>query len=184
MSSQFSNAADGAPDAAEAYIKGILQLLGDADPMRVLSDTFGQLNAVCEAVPRKCHDVQEGPDKWSLNELMAHLADSDLVWSYRMKKILSEEAPAIEGYDQDAWARNLSYRARPTAESLRLFSTIRTDNLRLIGSVSESELDRYGTHLERGEETLRHMIRLYAGHDLVHIRQAERIRKAVQDCNQ
>jgi len=56
---------------------------------------------------------------------------------------------------------------------------LRRSNVRLLERASEDDLRRVGLHTERGEETLAHVIRLYAGHDLLHLRQIERIRAAI-----
>lgn len=80
---------------------------------------------------------------------------------------------------QDAWADRLGYADADPAESLAEFTVLRRGNLRVLGRASESDLDRVGLHAERGEETVWHMTRLYAGHDLLHLRQIERIRGAV-----
>ena len=120
----------------------------------------------------------EAPGKWSILEVIHHLADSELVWAYRLRMVLAEKQPEITGYDQDRWANQLKYREANLEDVLELFGILRKTNLRLISSLSDEELQRAGTHNERGEETVEHMIRLYAGHDLVHSNQISRIRKS------
>lgn len=120
----------------------------------------------------------EAPGKWSILEVIHHLADSELVWAYRLRLVLAEKQPEITGYDQDRWASQLKYREANLQDVLELLGILRKTNLRLISSLSDEELQRAGTHNERGEETVEHMIRLYAGHDLVHSNQISRIRKS------
>ena len=120
----------------------------------------------------------EAPGKWSILEVIHHLADSELVWAYRLRLVLAEKQPEITGYDQDRWASQLKYREANLQDVLELLGILRKTNLRLISSLSDEGLQRAGTHNERGEETVEHMIRLYAGHDLVHSNQISRIRKS------
>jgi hypothetical protein len=85
----------------------------------------------------------------------------------------------IAGYDQDRWAARLRYADEDPVEAQERFSLLRRSNVRLLERASEEDLQRVGLHAERGEESLARIISLYAGHDLLHLRQIERIRKAV-----
>jgi hypothetical protein len=93
--------------------------------------------------------------------------------------VLAHDRPALTGYDQDAWAERLHYADADPEESLQEFAVLRRGNLRLLESAGPQELKRVGVHTERGEESVEHMVRLYAGHDVLHLRQLERIRTAV-----
>jgi len=94
--------------------------------------------------------------------------------------VLAHDRPAITGYDQDAWAARLRYAEAPLEPALADFEAARAANLRLLARVPESDRERIGVHAERGEESVAHMIRMYAGHDVLHIRQIERILAAVR----
>jgi hypothetical protein len=96
-----------------------------------------------------------------------------------MRLILAQDRPAITGYDQDLWADRLGYDAADPQEALEQFAVMRRANLRLLERATPDDLQRAGVHAERGEETLEHLRRLYAGHDILHLRQIERIRGAV-----
>jgi hypothetical protein len=117
----------------------------------------------------------ERDGKWSLAQVVAHLADSELVWGYRLRRIVAEARPRIEGYDQDLWAERLDYASADVPSSLAVFDALRNTHLRLIAAMTDEDLRRVGVHDERGEESVAHLIRLYAGHDLLHLRQMERI---------
>jgi hypothetical protein len=91
----------------------------------------------------------------------------------------SSAGPTITGYDQDRWADRLHYVEGDPHEALERFTLLRRANLKLLERASAEDLKRVGVHAERGEETLAHIIRLYAGHDLLHIRQIDRIRGAI-----
>jgi hypothetical protein len=177
--SVFTNPASGAIERGEAYIRAVLGLVETRDPMEVLGTTAGALRAVVAEVPVERIGVAERPGKWSILHVLRHLADSEIVWAYRLRMVLAQERPALIGYDQDAWADRLGYAESDAADSLSEFDALRTGNLRLVSRASDADLKRVGIHVERGEESLERMVRLYAGHDILHLRQIDRIRAAV-----
>ena len=177
--SVFTNPADGASEDAAAYIAAVLELLGEQDPMEVLDSTGPWCRARAAALTDDELTTPEAPEKWSVAEVLQHLADSELVWGYRLRKVLAEDRPKLAGYDQDRWADRLGYSEADPLRALDVFATLRAANLALLRAASDSDLERVGVHAERGDESVRHMIRLYAGHDLVHRNQIDRIVKAV-----
>lgn len=177
--SVFSNRAIDPPEERAGYGRAILELLGDRDPMVVLSETPDALSRAIQALRPAALRAPESPGKWSIVQVLAHLADSDLVWGWRVRLILAQDRPTITGYDQDAWANRLRYVDADANEALEMFSVLRRANLRLIERMSPADLRRVGVHAERGEESIEHLIRLYAGHDLLHLRQIDRIGAAV-----
>lgn len=177
--SVFTNPAGAAREHAAAYVSAILELLGDQDPLAVLRATAGRLAHVVATTTPDVLARPEAPGKWSMGEVLAHLADSDLVWGWRCRLILAQDRPPLTGYDQDAWAKRLGYRDIAPADSVAMFTVLRRSNLHLIERATPDDLRRVGVHLERGEESLGHQLRLYAGHDLLHLNQLQRIRAAV-----
>jgi len=175
--SVYSNPAHGANNSAAAYISAVLELIGDRSPMEILGSTAAWCAACARGLTKQQLTTPEAPGKWSIASVMQHFADSELVWGYRLRKVLAEERPELTGYDQDVWAERLGYANADADKALELFTSLRGANLRLLSSTPEGDLDRVGVHVERGEESVRHMIQLYAGHDLVHRRQMERIAK-------
>ena len=107
--------------------------------------------------------------------VLRHLADTDVVWGWRMRLILAQDRPPITGFDQDLWAERLDYANADPNESLESFVVLRRDNLRLIERATSEDLARVGVHAERGEESAGYLVRLYAGHDLLHLNQIDRI---------
>jgi hypothetical protein len=97
-----------------------------------------------------------------------------------MRLILAQDRPPITGFDQDLWAERLDYANADPFESLETFAVLRRDNLRLIEHASPADLKRVGVHAERGEESAGYLMRLFAGHDLMHLRQIDRIAKAIE----
>ncbi|MDH3208457.1 MAG: DinB family protein [Gemmatimonadota bacterium] len=173
--SVFSNLAAGAAEDAAAYIEAVLELLGDADPIPVLESTVDWCRERTQGLTREQLAEPEAEGKWSIAGILQHLADSELVWGYRLRTVLAEDRPRLTGYDQDRWASRLGYAAADRAGALLAFGALRAANLSLLSRASPTDLDRVGMHSEHGEESVRHMIRLYAGHDLVHRRQLQRL---------
>jgi uncharacterized damage-inducible protein DinB len=177
--SVFTNPANGAAEHAAAYVAAILDLLGDQDPLTVLRETPSALRRAIDGVSTEKRRQPERPGKWSIGQVLQHLADSELVWGWRLRLILAQDRPTLTGYDQDRWAERLRYADSDPAQALEEFVTLRRANLRLLERASPADLKRVGVHIERGEESLEHQRRLYAGHDLMHLAQLARIRQAV-----
>ena len=158
--SVFTNPSTHAADDAAAYVKAVLELVGNREPLEKLRQP-------------------EREGKWAIVHVLQHLADADIVWAWRMRLILAQDRPTLTGYDQDLWAQRLHYAETEPNEALELFDVMRRGNLRLLSRATSDDLARVGVHAERGEESLDHLRRLYAGHDQLHLRQIARIRRAV-----
>ena len=173
--SVFTNPAGSAAEQGAAYVAAVLQLLADRDPLDVLAATPAAL--LDRLAARSAAEIvrPEAPGKWSVRHVVAHLADSELVWGWRLRLILAQDRPAIGGYDQDRWAARLGYDELDARQALEPFTVLRAGNLRLLRRASAEDLQRVGIHAERGEESVAHLMRLYAGHDLLHLRQIDRI---------
>ena len=177
--SVFTNPATGAADHAAAYVSAVLELVGDREPLAVLRQTASALaRAIAGLSPQQLHQPEQ-PGKWSIGQILQHLADSEVVSAWRIRLILAQDRPPLTGYDQDRWAERLHYELDDPSEALERFAVIRRANLRLLERASPADLKRVGVHVERGEESLEHICRLSAGHDLLHLRQIERVRHAI-----
>jgi uncharacterized damage-inducible protein DinB len=181
MMSVYTNPASGAKEDAEAYISAILDLLGDQDPLVVLRGTPAAARQLTLDLTAQELHTPEADGKWSAAAVLQHLADSDLVWGYRMRRALAEDRPPLHGFDQDLWASRLGYADTDAEKALAMFEALRASNVALLERATQEDLRRVGVHEERGEESVAHMMRLYAGHDLVHRRQLARIRTALRD---
>jgi hypothetical protein len=174
--SVFTNPASGAAEHAAAYVAAVLDLLGNRDPLAVMRETIDSLpQAIAGLSPQQLRQAERG-GKWSIAQVLQHLADSELVGGWRFRLILAQDRPQLTGYDQDLWADRLRYSDADPAAALELFTVLRRANLRLLERASAGDLARVGLHAERGEESVGHLRNLYAGHDLLHRRQIERIR--------
>lgn len=175
----FTNPASRSVEAAMEYTKAILALLGDREPIEVLSKTPTAVRKLVAQASAEAVDILEAPGKWSVRMVVQHLADSDLVAGWRLRLVLAQDRPSITGYDQDAWAARLRYAEVEIDDALADFEQVRRSNLRLLARLPESDRARVGVHAERGEESVAHIVRLTAGHDVLHLRQIERILAAV-----
>ncbi len=171
----FSNPAGDAPAAASAYVHALLDLLGDRDPLTVMAELIPWLERRLRGLPDATLRRPEVPGKWSVIQVIQHLADSDLVAGYRIRMVLTADRPALAGYDQDRWASEFQYQQASLAEAMDQLRTLRAANLRLWGRLTAQQLDRVGIHAERGPESVGHLLRLMGAHDLVHRRQIDRI---------
>ena len=113
-------------------------------------------------------------------EVIQHLADSDLVAGFRIRMMLTEDRPILQSYDQDRWASELRYREMPLAQALDQLRGLRAANLALWSNLTPEQSERVGLHAERGPESVGHVIRLMAAHDLVHRRQIDRILGSIE----
>jgi len=177
--SVFTNPAGGAAHNAATYVAAVLDLVANREPLEVLRATPSALHGAITGLSAKLLRQPEREGKWSIAQVLQHLADAEMVWAWRVRLILAQDRPALTGYDQDLWATRLHYEQADPSEALHLFEVVRRSNLRVVERASPEDLNRVGVHVERGEESLAHLLRLNAGHDALHLRQIERIRKAV-----
>jgi len=115
------------------------------------------------------------PDKWSVSEILAHLADTEIVVGFRMRLILDAPGTPVVAVDQDSWVTSGHYEKRDPRKSVEQFRVVREANLALLKSLTPQQWKHYGMHSERGQETIEHIVRMYAGHDINHLQQIERI---------
>ena len=122
-------------------------------------------------------DFIPAPGKWSIRQIVAHLADGELVGAHRLRQVAAEENPTLIAFDQDAWTRNLDYSRRKPKQSLETFRRIRAENYELLKELPESAFERTGNHSENGLMTLRRLLEGYAQHAESHARQMVEIRE-------
>ena len=177
----FSIPAGAAASAgAAAYTRALLELLGSRDPLEVLGELDAWLSARTAGLDEQTLRRAEAPGKWSVIEVIQHLADSELVFGFRLRMILTEDKPSLQGYDQDAWARTLHYRKVELQTALAQLRGLRTANAYILRKLSPRDLERVGLHSERGPESAGFLLRLMGGHDLVHRRQIDRVLAAAR----
>ena len=121
-------------------------------------------------------DFTPGPGKWSIRQIVAHLADAELVAAHRLRQVVAENNPTLIAFDQNAWAANLDYARRQPKQSLESFRRVRAENYELLKALPEAAFDRKGLHSERGPLTLQQMLEVFADHAQSHARQMQAIR--------
>jgi DinB superfamily len=164
---------------APAYTRALLELLGDRDPVAEMPHLVPRLRAAISGLGAAELRRPERPGKWSIAEVIQHLADTEIVYGYRVRSVLGADEPPLAPYDQDDWARSMRYQDTDVAAALGELGAMRGANLRLLSGLRDEEWQRVGLHAERGRESIDLITRLLAGHDLVHLAQIERIKKAL-----
>lgn len=150
-------------------------MIGGKDALKTQAATPKKLEKLVKrASPAKLRK-RPAQDKWSAGEILAHLADTEMVMGWRVRSILAAPGTPIQPFDQDAWATAGNYAKRDPHKSLQQFSVLRDANLTLMKSLSSEQWKRAGMHAERGEESIERILHMIAGHDLNHIAQIERI---------
>ena len=139
----------------------------------ILSATAGEIERLLEAIGAEKVNTPPAPGKWSAAEIVAHLADCELVFAFRLRQTLAEDAPVIQPFDQDKWAA--TYTGVAAAQAVEVFKAMRGWNLRLIGLALPEAAERPVTHPERGTMTFLTIVETMAGHDLNHLGQLEKI---------
>ena len=120
------------------------------------------------------------PGKWSAREIVQHLADSEMNSAIRLRKLLTEDDPQIQGYDQESYAVSLRYNERPVEPALDALRGARATTGQLLDAMSDADWSRAGTHSESGRYTAEDWLRIYADHAHNHAAQIRRLREAMQ----
>ena len=154
------------------------RMLGQSDgknSLKVQATTAVKLGRLIRRASAAKLRKRPAPGKWSAGEILAHLADCEIVTGWRMRQILGVPGTPIQPFDQDTWAAAGHYEKRDARKSLEQFRAAREGNLALLKSLTPDQWKHHGMHAERGVETIEHIVRMMAGHDLNHLGQVERI---------
>jgi len=162
-------------ETPQEYIKRILGNVEGFDPLKVQAGTAKKLERLIKGVPASRLRKRPAPEKWSAGEILAHLADSEIVVGWRLRQILGAPGTPIQAYDQDSWAAAGHYGKRDPRKSAEQFRVVREANLGLLKSLAPEQWKHHGMHAERGEETVERIVQMMAGHDINHTKQVERI---------
>lgn len=158
-------------ETPQQYISRMLATLSDQDPLAVLESSPGKLAVLTTGKSESELRRQPAPGKWSIAEIVIHLSEVEIVMGYRMRIILGANGTPIQAFDQDAWA--VRYPGMPVEPALEMFRVLRSANVALLHSLSPEQWEQFGMHAERGKETLRHISRMIAGHDVNHLTQIQ-----------
>lgn len=162
-------------ETAQEYIQRIRGKLAGQDPLKVQATTAKKLANFSKGVAPAKLRKRPAPDKWSPAEILAHLADVEIVQGWRMRSILGAPGTPIQAFDQDAWVVAGHYDKRDPRKSLEQFRVLRESNLALLKTLTPEQWKHHGMHSERGEESIERIVRMLAGHDINHLEQVEAI---------
>jgi hypothetical protein len=162
-------------ETIEQYMQRISGYMEGKQPLTVQSATAKKLERLIKGVPTAKLRKRPAPDKWSVSEILAHLADAEIVGGFRMRLILGAPGTPIAAFDQDSWVTSGHYSKRDPRKSIEQFRVVREANLALLKSLTPEQWKHYGMHAERGQETIERIVTMFAGHDINHLQQIERI---------
>jgi hypothetical protein len=162
-------------ETPQEYTQRILGNVGGQDPLKVQAGTAKKLERLLRGVPASRLRKRPAPEKWSVGEILAHLADAEIVTGWRMRQILGAPGTPIQAFDQDSWVAAGHYEKRDPRKSAEQFRVLREANLSLLKSLAPEQWKHHGMHAERGLETIEHIVRMMAGHDVNHTKQVEGI---------
>lgn len=161
------------PDATNepaAYRDALITLLGERDPIEVLSSTHAHIVQATAGLSPETVSMPPRLGEWSAYELIGHLLDAEMAYAFRWRLMLTEDQPPYPAYNEKSWAR---LPKPPFPSVLEAFGVLRQINLFLLQSLPAS-WQRVGIHAEQGPETVELNMRKLAGHDLAHLNQLER----------
>jgi hypothetical protein len=162
-------------ETIQQYMQRISGYMEGKQPLAVQASTAKKLERLIKGVSTSKLRKRPAPEKWSVSEILAHLADAEIVGSFRMRLVLGAPGTPIAAFDQDAWVTSGHYEKRDPRKSLEQFRMLRETNLALLKSLTPEQWKHYGMHSERGQETIERIVQMFAGHDINHLLQIEAI---------
>lgn len=140
---------------------------------------YDEVMKALDGFPTESLGAHPIPGKWSAREIVHHLGDSETTAALRLRKLLVEEKPTIEGYDQDQFAIKLRYNEREMAPALEAMRAARETTRQVLSVMTEEEWKREGVHTESGPYSVEKWLRIYADHAHNHATQIERLKQAL-----
>ncbi len=162
-----------------AYLAAVEALVGDQDPLAILGRMSRKLAEFFANIPESSLTLPEADGKWSMRQVVDHLFDVELVYGERTRMVLASDKPQFLNMDQDEWVAQNWYGSLNLQSMLESLGGFRDVNIAMLSSLSMEQKQRHGIHSKRGNESISDLMRRWAGHDLLHLRQLNRIRTAV-----
>lgn len=162
-------------ETPQQYTQRVVGYMEGKQPLAVQAATTKKLERLIKGLPASKLRKRPAPDKWSVSEILAHLAEAEIVGGFRMRMILGAPGTPIVAFDQDTWVISGHYAKRDPRKSVEQFRVLREANLALLKSLTPEQWKHFGMHSERGQESIEHIVRMFAGHDLNHLRQIDAI---------
>jgi DinB superfamily len=163
------------PETPQEYQNRMKKHVEGKAPLKLQAAAAKKIERLLKGKPPAKLRKRPAPGKWSVAEIVAHMADTEIVGGFRMRFILGAPGTPIQGFDQDAWVVALHYNKRDPRKALEQFRVLRETNLAMLKSLSPEQWKHHGIHSERGEESIETIVKMFAGHDINHIEQIERI---------
>ncbi|MGI4854259.1 MAG: DinB family protein [Janthinobacterium lividum] len=152
-----------------------VHLVEGRDAAEVMRSTPAKLHAIVERLGPAAVNTRPAPGKWSVRELLCHIADCEVAWAWRLRLIYGADNPQVQPFDQDPWARAYDGVQYTAEAALAAFTALRTWNLALIETLSEADKLRPAHHPEIGSITLWAVVKIAAGHDVHHLRALDKL---------
>ena len=152
-----------------------VHLLNGRNPAEVMRSTPDRLKSRLSTLSAEQIANAPAPGKWSVREILCHMADCEVAWAWRLRKTYGEDRPALQPFEQDAWARAYGGSGYTAEAALRTWEALRAWNLALLDTLSEPEKTRSAEHATLGELTLWKIVEIAAGHDLHHLDALEKL---------
>lgn len=162
------------PDTPD-YLARIREQAQGKDQLTAQAESPALIADLIANIPIGRVTARPAPDKWSIAEILAHLAEDEIATAWRYRQMVEHCGIALTGFDQDLWANLGNYAARDPHDSLALYRLLREANLHFLRSLSPEQWERFGMHAERGRITVRELAAHMVGHDANHIAQIQRI---------
>ena len=166
------------PETAEQYKARFAAYVDGKDVLAMQRDAPRTLARLMASVHEDQLKTKPAPGKWSVTEIVAHMAEDELISTWRYRQMIEHECPELNNFDQDLWAKLGDYSSWRAGEALEMFRLLREANLRMFERLTPEQWQREGIHAERGKITVRDQCRHMAAHDMNHIEQVGRILKA------
>jgi uncharacterized damage-inducible protein DinB len=162
-------------ETAEQYKARFATYTEGKDPVAMQREAPQALARLIEGVPEPKLKASPAPGKWSVTEILMHLAEDELTSTWRYRQMLEHNGIQLGGFNQELWAEWSDYASWEPAEALNMFRLLREANLKMFGRLNDDQWERYGIHADRGRITVRELCRHMAAHDINHIEQIRRI---------
>ncbi len=167
-------------ETPQQYTDRILGYQQGQDPLSIMTSTSKRLVRLLKGKSRAAMNKRPAPDKWSIGQILAHLADAEIVFSWRIRLTLGANGTLVQAYDQDVWAAYSNYPKHDPMLSLDAYRIQRERNIQLLKLIPKDMWENFGMHEERGRESVTRLMEMMAGHDINHVRQVEEIVKAIE----
>lgn len=145
--------------------------------MRLQAATAARLRRAMADLSRTALAWRPAPGKWSITEIVCHLADVEVVNGWRYRMILAQPGSPLTAFDQERWADETAYRRQNPALALEAFTALRRRHVALMRATPRSAWTRFGVHEERGRLSFHDLVDWIAAHDLNHLAQVARLRR-------